>query len=105
MNSRNFAELVESVKQAGAIKRGEMKPSRQFEMRPQNVRRIRRRFSASQSRFARMLGVSVNTLQNWEQGRCRPTGPARVLLMIADCNPALLIETVGSVIDPQCVSV
>lgn len=96
MNKENFAELVESVKQAGAIKRGEQKPSRRFEMKPQNVRRIRRRFDASQNRFAQMLGVSVNTLQNWEQGRCRPTGPARVLLVIAERNPSLLRETIDS---------
>ena len=94
MNKENFAELVESIKQAGAIKRGERAASRRFEVKPQNVRRIRRRFDASQNRFAQMLGVSVNTLQNWEQGRCRPTGPARVWLFIADRNPVLLRETI-----------
>ena len=42
-----------------------------------------------------MIGVSVDTIQNWEQGRCFPTGPARVLLVVADRNPDLLISTLN----------
>ena len=95
MNKNVFAELAESIKEAGAIKRGEAKPSRRFEVKPPNVRRIRRRLAASQSRFASMIGVSINTIQNWEQGRCTPTGPARILLVVADRNPDLLIKTLA----------
>jgi len=40
--------------------------------------------------------VSINTIQNWEQGRCVPTGPARVLLAVADRNPELLIKTIDA---------
>ncbi len=93
MNKNAFEELATSIKEAGAIKRGTAKPSRRFEVTPASVRSIRRRFAASQSRFAKILGVSINTLQNWEQGRCYPTGPAKVLLVIADRNPDLLIST------------
>ena len=96
MNKNVFAELTESIKEAGAIKRGEVKPSRRFEVKPPNVRRIRRRLAASQSRFASMIGVSINTIQNWEQGRCTPSGPARILLVVADRNPDLLIQTLAS---------
>ena len=96
MNSNAFAELTASIKEAGEIKRGKAKPSRKFEVKPPNVRSIRQRFSTSQSGFARMLGVSVDTIQNWEQGRCFPTGPARVLLIVADRNPNLLLETLSS---------
>lgn len=96
MKKEVFEELCESVRQAGAIRRGEAKPSRMFEVAPQDVRSIRRRFSASQAGFAGIIGVSVDTIQNWEQGRCSPTGPARVLLTIADRNPALLSETLGT---------
>ena len=96
MNKKTFAELTASIKEAGEIKRGKAKPSRRFEVTPPNVRSIRRRFSASQSRFAKMLGVSVDTIQNWEQGRCFPTGPARVLLVVAARNPDLLISTLNS---------
>ena len=95
MNKNAFAELTASIKEAGEIKRGKAKPSRRFDVTPPNVRRIRQRFSASQSGFAKMLGVSVDTIQNWEQGRCSPTGPARVLLVVADRNPDLLISTLN----------
>ena len=95
MNKAVFAELAESIKEAGAIKRGEAKPSRRFEIKPPNVRRIRRRLSTSQRKFADILGVSVHTVQKWEQGRCIPTGPARVLLIVADRNPNLLIKTLS----------
>ena len=96
MNNDVFAELSESIRQAGAIKRGEAKPSRRFEIAAPDVRHIRSRFSASQSRFADIIGVSINTIQNWEQGRCVPTGPARVLLAVADRNPELLIKTIDA---------
>ncbi len=96
MNDETFAELTESIRQAGAIKRGKAKPSRRFEIAAPNVRRIRTRLAASQSRFADIIGVSINTIQNWEQGRCVPTGPARVLLVVADRNPELLIKTLGA---------
>lgn len=72
MNNDVFAELTESIRQAGAVKRGEVKPSRRFEIAAPNVRRIRSRLSASQSRFASIIGVSINTIQNWEQGRVAP---------------------------------
>ena len=61
MSNDVFAELTESIRQAGAVKRGEMKPSRRFEIAAPNVRRIRSRLSASQSRFASIIGVSINT--------------------------------------------
>jgi putative transcriptional regulator len=56
------------------------------------VRDIRRKVGLSQSRFATLLGVSVRTLQDWEQGRRAPSGAARTLLLIAEKNPAALLE-------------
>jgi putative transcriptional regulator len=53
---------------------------------------IRIRTGLSQSEFARLLGVSVRTLQEWEQGRRVPSGPARTLLSIAHKNPKALLE-------------
>ena len=99
MNKKAFAELTASIKEAGEIKRGKAKPSRRIEIKPPNVRSIRRRFSASQSGFAKMLGVSVDTIQNWEQGRCYPTDPARVLLVVPEHNPDLLISTLNPDVD------
>jgi len=92
MKKQDFDTLVKSIKQAGKIRRGEMKPSRTFHFKPTDIRRIRDRLKMSQSEFALMIGVSVATLQNWEQGRRRPEGPARALLKIAAENPKAVIE-------------
>ena len=92
MRQEDFEDLVTSIKQAGRIRRGEMKPSRVFEFAPADVRAIRARLDKSQSEFARMIGVSVSTLQNWEQGRRHPEGPARALLKVAEEHPRLVAE-------------
>jgi putative transcriptional regulator len=57
-----------------------------------NVADIRERTGLSQARFAQLLGVSVRTLQDWEQGRRAPSGAAKTLLVIADKNPRALLE-------------
>lgn len=57
-----------------------------------SVTAIRERTGLSQSKFASLLGVSVRTLQEWEQGRRAPSGAARTLLMIAAKNPQALLE-------------
>jgi putative transcriptional regulator len=56
------------------------------------VAEIREKTGLSQSRFATLLGVSVRTLQDWEQGRRAPSGAARTLLLVADRNPKALLE-------------
>jgi len=93
MRKELFEELLESVKQAKAIERGEMKPSRVFHVDPKNtVVKTRGKLGLSQSKFATLLGISEDTLQNWEQGRREPTGPAKVLLKIASKHPRVLLE-------------
>lgn len=57
-----------------------------------DVSTIRRRMGLSQSAFAALLGVSARTLQDWEQGRRAPTGPARALLRVADRHPRALLR-------------
>lgn len=57
-----------------------------------SVTEVRERTGLSQARFARLLGVSVRTLQEWEQGRRVPSGAARTLLLIAHKNPRALLE-------------
>jgi putative transcriptional regulator len=87
MKERDFEKLKEGVRQAGKIRRGEMKPGRVFKFGPADIKQIRQRLRKTQSEFAMMIGVSVSTLQNWEQGRRHPEGPARALLKIAAENP------------------
>lgn len=96
MNDEAFAQLVESVKQAGEIKRGERAPSRVFEFSPLDVKAIRTQLHQSQREFAQLIGVSVGTLQNWEQGRRKPEGPARALLQVAMHNPQAVQEALMS---------
>ena len=96
MKEQDFDELVRSVKQAGRIKRGQLAASRRFEFEPEDVRSIRQELGLSQSEFALLIGVSVATLQNWEQGRRRPEGPARALLRIAATKPKALLEALRS---------
>ncbi|MGH8511771.1 MAG: helix-turn-helix domain-containing protein [Gammaproteobacteria bacterium] len=87
MNSKMFSELLESVQEMDAIAQGKSKPARAFHYPNPEVKAIREHTGLSQSRFARLIGVSTRTLENWEQGRCRPTGPARALLKILESDP------------------
>ena len=96
MRQNDFARLVTSVKQAGAIRRGRLKPGRVTELQAEDVRAIRSKLAKSQEEFALMIGVSVATLQNWEQGRRRPEGPARALLRVAAKNPQAIVEALAS---------
>jgi putative transcriptional regulator len=57
-----------------------------------DVAGIREKTGLSQAKFAQLLGVSVRTLQDWEQGRRAPSGAAKTLLMVADKNPRALLE-------------
>ena len=57
------------------------------EFTPIDIQHIRADFLATQRQFARMIGISYETLRNWETGRRRPHGPARALLRVMDANP------------------
>ncbi len=87
MREDDFNDLVASIKEAGKIKKGELAPSRKFEFSPLDIKSIRGKLKKSQSEFALMIGVSISTLQNWEQGKRTPIGPARALLKVASENP------------------
>lgn len=96
MNERDFELLLESIKQAGEIKQGLRPPSRIFEFSPLDVKAIRAKLQKSQREFAQMIGVSVGTLQNWEQGRRKPEGPARALLQVAMKNPEAVNDALAA---------
>ena len=92
MKKHEFDELIKSVRQAGKVKRGEIKALRTFRFEPEDVRQIRKDLGLSQSEFALLIGVSAATLQNWEQGRRQPEGPARALLRIAATHPEAMLD-------------
>jgi putative transcriptional regulator len=86
MAKRNVGmEILDGLRQ---LKRGEV--GRVISVPP--VATIRERTGLSQAKFASLLGVSVRTLQEWEQGRRAPSGAARTLLMVAAKNPRALLE-------------
>jgi putative transcriptional regulator len=87
MSSQLFDDLRKSIKEAGRIRRGKAKPSRVFTYDAIDIRRLRESVDVSQSQFARMIGVSKSTLQNWEQGRRQPRGPAKALLRVFEKDP------------------
>ena len=88
-----FAELLASVKEGAAIFQGRKDASRTYEFVNPDVRHIRAAYGLTQEGFARMLGISVATLRNWEQGRRRPEGPARILLQVAAKHPEAVLDT------------
>lgn len=94
MNEELFNELLESVREGGEILRGKKSASRTFNDEIPDVQKIRGSYNMTQFDFATMLGVSVDTLQNWEQGRRTPQGPARVLLQIVAKHPDVVWDVV-----------
>lgn len=94
MNDELFKELMDSVKQGGEILRGDVKPSRVFNFENPDVKAIRKQYGLSQNKFAKLLGISSSTLRNWEQGRRKPEGPARVLLSVAAKHPEAILDSV-----------
>ncbi|NWG02098.1 MAG: helix-turn-helix domain-containing protein [Syntrophaceae bacterium] len=92
MKKELFEELLASVKQGAAILKGKMRPLRSIEFPESEVQKIRERYGLSQDKFASLMGISVATLRNWEQGRRKPEGPARVLLRIAAAHPEVILD-------------
>ncbi|HCT9233349.1 NadS family protein [Alcaligenes sp. WGS1538] len=92
MNDQLFAELKASLKEAKAIRKGEQAPARVFALDSLDVKRVREQTNLSQAEFAAALQVSVRTLQNWEQRRRTPTGPAAALLKVVANAPELALR-------------
>lgn len=93
MDKTLFDDLVQSLKEARAIARGEAAASRRFEVAAPDVKTLREQIGLSQSEFARLLHVSIKTLQNWEQHRRNPTGPAAALLKIVSAAPEVALKS------------
>ncbi len=88
-----FDDLVQSLKEAKNIAIGKMAPSRRFEIAPPDVKTIREKIGLSQGEFATLMHVSIKTLQNWEQHRRNPTGPAVALLKIVSTAPDVVLRS------------
>lgn len=93
MDKKHFGQLVKGVREmkrhmAGRSVRG----ARTTELVEPDIRAIREAAKISQPQFAKLIGVNLRTLQNWEQHRTRPTGPARALLKIVASDPRAAIE-------------
>ena len=91
MDKQHFEQLVKGVREmkrhvAGKSVRG----IKATEISVPSVRSIREAAQISQSQFAKLIGVNLRTLQNWEQERTKPTGPARALLKIVASDPKAL---------------
>lgn len=95
MTSKLHKELSRSIREAGRIRRGETKPSRVFKYDAIDIRKLRESVDVSQAQFAKMIGVSKGTLQNWEQGRRRPRGPAKALLRVFEKDPKAVVRALG----------
>ena len=92
MDDNDFSELLSSVQEMDSIVKKNAEPSRITEFAEPEVKSIRDKIGLSQTRFAGLIGVSKRTLENWEQGRRNPTGPARSLLRLVDTDPDYMIK-------------
>ena len=94
MKGKIFYELQKSIKEGGKILSCKKKPSREFDFDNPDPKIIRENLGLSQNKFAKLLGISVSTLQNWEQGRRKPDGTAKILLNVAANYPEAIFNTV-----------
>ena len=92
MNDKDFQKLVKSVKQMGSIMKGEDVPHRITDFGKIDVKALREKTGLTQAEFSTMIGVSIKTLQNWEQGRREPEGPAKALLRVVEKEPRAVLN-------------
>ena len=92
MNNALFDELLASVEEMDATAQGHTPAAKVTEFPAPEVKAIRETMGLSQSRFAALMGVSQRTLENWEQGRRQPTGPAKTLLRLVAADPKHAIQ-------------
>ena len=94
MEQTAFEELKASIREMKEIEAGRRSPARESRVVELDVSEIRAETGLTQEEFATVLGISARTLQEWEQGRRRPRGPARSLLLVAKHDPRAVIEGV-----------
>ena len=93
MSKRDIGqEVLEGIREIKAYKAGEKKLRTHVLKEPAPPQVIRAKLKLSQSAFAGLMGVSLRTVQDWEQGRRKPSGPAVALLRIAEQKPEIFME-------------
>lgn len=93
MNNRDIGgEILEGIKEIKQFKKGNVDLRSWNLKEPSPAKTIRKKLNLSQSAFASLMGVSPRTVQDWEQGRRKPQGPAKSLLRIAEQHPEIFIE-------------
>jgi putative transcriptional regulator len=93
MDKTLFDDLVNSLHEAKSIASGKAPASRQFSVPVPDTKRVREEIGLTQYEFARLMRVSVKTLQNWEQHRRTPSGPAAALLQIVSAAPEIALKS------------
>ena len=96
MDKTLFDDFTQSLQEAAAIRRGELAAGRTRVIAAPDAKQIRAQTGLSQSEFARLIGVKVATLRNWEQQRRHPTGAAAALLTIVAKEPAAAMRALQS---------
>ena len=91
MDKQHFDQLLKGVREMKRHMSGKrVRGAKMTTLDTPSVRLIREAAQISQSQFAKLIGVNLRTLQNWEQERTKPTGPARALLKIVASDPKAL---------------
>jgi len=93
MDKELFDDLLQSLSEAKEIAQGKRKTSRRIQIEQPDPKAVREQIGLSQSEFARLMRVSIKTLQNWEQHRRNPTGPAAALLKIVSNAPEVALKS------------
>ena len=107
MRKADFEELLESIREMKEVMAGRREPARVTSAEEVVARvagdaaAIRAELGLSQKKFAKLMGISVDTLQNWEQGRRTPDGPARVLLRVAEKHPEALASVAADALEAK----
>lgn len=93
MSERDIGlEILEGVREIKAFKEGRGSLVTRKLSNPSHPKEIRKKLNLSQAAFAGLMGVSVRTIQDWEQSRREPSGPAKSLLRIAEQYPDVFLE-------------
>lgn len=93
MPERNIGrEILEGLQEIKACKEGKLKLRKHLLDEPSPTKEIRAKLNVSQAAFAAIMGVSLRTVQDWEQGRRKPSGPAQSLLRIAERCPEVFLK-------------